>query len=898
MNMNQPLLNTGGDYVAMKEDGGHSSSSHEMQAVDSHSIKMGDVGGVESQHGLTSAEVAQRLAQYGPNALPEKIIPEYVKILKPLWGWPLYKPKPIPLMLWLAIVISLAVKDYVDFAVIMVLHLLNTAIAYIEERKAGDAVAALKKSLAPKAMVFRDRNWFAIPARDLVPGDLLKLKLGDIAPADCKMIAGGEAAIDQSGLTGESLPVTKVAGDTIYSGTTVKRGEVEAVVAATGASTEFGKAASLISSVEQQGQFQIVMNKIALGIVIVALVVNVIMISVSLARHQDAATVVQRALVLLVASIPIALPVVCTTVMAAGSRRLAEQNAVVTRLSAVEELSSMTILCSDKTGTLTLNQLQMDAPWLCESAYDMDADKLAFYSAMSTVAIDCDAIDTAVRGAAQKKGLLDKAMSWKQLEFLPFDPMNRRTTVVVQSPDGKVTARVIKGAPNFVLGVCRNKDKVKDLVDERVGDYASRGLRSLGVAVAFLPAGSEIPPPGASSDALWPIEFVGLISMFDPPRVDSAAVIEKANDLGVGVKMISGDHLKICLETGRRLGLGGQILGSEELHKHQPGASLNRLIYESDGFAEVFPEDKYNIVAALQSMGCNCGMTGDGVNDAPALKKANVGFAVKGATAAAQGAADVVLLSEGLSVIITAIVRSRKIFQRVKNYCIYRVNISLTLLFFFAIMILAFQVELPAIIIVLMALLNDFTIMTISADKVIPSNKPDGWNIPAMLFVSSVMGFVSTSLCILSYISFQNAWIVEQPTDSQMKSLIYAQISLMNQITVFVARTHKNLLSRRPGYALLSAVVTQMIVTFILAVTWPFGQGMDPAPVKHVILVVVFTIVAAGIHDIVKLVVYEILNRPGQREQKEEIQMRLRRAMTARETPKARQMRAGTVRRG
>eukprot|EP00762_Andalucia_godoyi_P006144 ANDGO_00355.mRNA.1 Plasma membrane ATPase 1 len=850
--------------------------------VDVHRNASPDLFDEANFTGLSSAQAQSLYARYGSNELPEKVDPVWAKLFRHLWGPALWKPKPIPLMMWLAIAVSGFIEDWVDFAVILALHLLNTIIAFYEEQKAGDAVAALKDSLAPRAMVCRDAKWDSVNARLLVPGDLIRLKIGEMCPADCQIIRGNQCQIDQSGLTGESRPVKKKVGDMAFGGTCIKAGEIDGIVRATGAQTEFGKTAALIAGVEQTGQFQRVINRIAMGLVAIALVINAIMVTVSLARKEPWGEVVQRSLVLIVASVPIALPMVCTTILAAGSRRLAEHNAVVTRLSAVEELASMTVLCSDKTGTLTLNELQMDDPWICPGNKASLQD-ITLFAAMSTVTVDPDPIDTAVRSAAMKAGYEHQLGSWKMLQFVPFDPSNRRTVAVLQaSDDGRIVC-VVKGAPGTVLYLCNNRAIVRESVEAKISEYAARGLRCLGVGISWLTSEQCSSVADGNIPSSWELQFIGLLSMFDPPRSDSAQVILKAKELGVSVKMISGDHHKICVETGRRLGLGTRILQSTRL-RDTAAPVLCELVKESDGFSEVFPEDKYNIVASLQASGINCGMTGDGVNDAAALKKANVGFAVKGATPAARSAADVVLLSDGLSVIITAILRSRKIFQRVKNYCIYRINISLTLLFFFAVMIIVFDESLPAIIIVLMALLNDFTIMTISTDKVIPSATPDGWKFFEMLSVSVAMAFVSTILSILSYLSFRDGWFVEAPQSSEIETLIYMQIAIMNQITVFTARTQCNIFSRRPGTALLVAVLAQMLLTTLISLFWPFGAGLSAVSVASAIFIWMFTIVSVLIHDGVKLLIYHAFREKAEQAKIEDIQRNARLAGSALET--------------
>lgn len=697
-------------------------------------------------NGLSSYEVNERRVQYGFNEIKDNA-KKWPEILwNQVYGEHWY-PNNIPGMMWVAIIVALAIQDWVDAGVVLMLHAFNSGLGFYETLKANDAVAALKDALAPSCNTKRDGEWVKIPARELVPGDLVILKIGDVVPADGILCEGGTMDLDQSGLTGESLPVKKVPGDICFSGTVVKRGEQDMVVTATGERTEIGKGVALIQSVDSKGQVEIIMNRITLFLVIFALVINVILIVISLAdtsvlmlcesgEQDDGALgdgcstskstrILSNLVVLVIATIPIATPVVVTATMAIGARRMAEQSAVVTRLSAIEELAGMTVLCSDKTGTLTKNVLTIDDPHLINAP---DRDYLIFKAALAAKAVDPDAIDKCVLEAVRDPTELKK---YEVTDFLPFDPVAKRTEATVKSPDGTVF-KTSKGAPQVMVDLTHNAEEVRPIVQAAMEAFAARGLRPVGVCET-------------NENGDW--VFLGLISLFDPPRDDTQDTIERALALGSSVKMVTGDHLLIAKETCRRLGMGDAILQCSALEKDRN--HLRELVETVDGFAEVFPEHKFDIVALYQENGHITGMTGDGVNDAPALRKANVGFAVEGATPAAQGAASVILLTPGLSVIITAIMRSRKIFQRLQNYLIYRVFLSVYLLTFFFIAIAWAHLNFPTVIIIVMCVVFDLATMSLAYDKVIPSPLPNKWDLKRICILASVLGLVGVVFGII-----------------------------------------------------------------------------------------------------------------------------------------------------
>ena len=571
-----------------------------------------------SPDGLTQAEAAKRLTQYGLNEIEEKKTNEVLKFLSYFWG-------PIPWMIEVAVILSAAARHWPDFGIILLLLVANAVVGFWEEHQAGNAIAALKAKLAIKARVKRDGKWIDPAARDLVPGDVIRVRLGDIVPADARLLEGDPIEVDQSALTGKSLPATRKPGEAVFSGSIVRQGEIGAMVYATGGKTYFGKTAELVQEAHTVSHFQRAVLKIGNYLIILAVVLVAVIIAVAIFRGDPILTTLQFALVLTVAAIPVAMPTVLSVTMAVGARLLAKKEAIVTRLSAIEELAGVDILCSDKTGTLTQNKLSLGDPF---SVNDIPVDQVILNAALASRADNKDTIDLAVLGGLKS----DQALKdFRIVHFQPFDPVHKRTEATVQGTDGK-TFKVAKGAPQVILELSSNAAEVKFAVDKAVNEFAARGFRALGVA-------------RAEGEGKW--QFLGVLPLFDPPRDDAKATIATARQMGVSIKMVTGDALAIAQETAKKLGMGPNILdasGFGDSKRHETAAQTAS-IETADGFAQVFPEHKFHIVDVLQQGGHIVGMTGDGVNDAPALKKADCGIAVSGATDAARAAAAIVLMT-------------------------------------------------------------------------------------------------------------------------------------------------------------------------------------------------------------------------------------------------------------
>jgi H+-transporting ATPase len=567
-------------------------------------------------------------------------------------------------------VLSGVFKHWPDFFIILVLLVANAVVGFTEERSAGKAIDALKAQLAVNARVQRDGKWTTPPARELVPGDVIRMRLGDIVPADARLLGGrpgrGGRVGAHRGVAARHPPARRRGVLRLD----LRQGEIGALVYATGTKTYFGKTAELVQDVESVSHFQRAVLKIGKFLILLALGMVAIIVVVSIIRGEPFLTTLQFVLVLTVAAIPVAMPTVLSVTMAVGARLLAKKKAIVSRLVAIEELAGVDVLCSDKTGTLTQNKLTLGDPFAVDQ---VPVDQVILSAALASRADDNDTIDLAVlAGLADKKAL----HGYKVVHFAPFDPVGKRTEATVKAR-GSAEFKVTKGAPQVILALSGNARHVKPAVDGG-GRIRKTRLSLLGVA-------------RAEGNGAW--QFLGVLPLFDPPRTDAKATIATAEQMGVKVKMVTGDAIAIAQETAKTLGMGTGILDAASLGdvKKKATAAEAKSIEQADGFAQVFPEHKFHIVDVLQQRGHIVAMTGDGVNDAPALKKADCGIAVSGATDAARAAASIVLMSPGLSVIIDAIKESRRIIQRMNSYAIYRISETLRVLVFVTAAILDLQ---------------------------------------------------------------------------------------------------------------------------------------------------------------------------------------------------------------
>ena len=780
-----------------------------------------------SAQGLTSAQARSRLQRYGPNEIAERHRNPVLEFLGYFWA-------PIPWMIEVALLLSLAARHWTDAVIIGVLLAMNGLVAYFEEHQAANAIAALKQRLASSARVLRDGAWVTVAVRELVPGDVVRVRLGDVVPADLRVLDDVTLEVDQSAMTGESLAVSRGQGESLYSGSVLVRGEADALVCATGASSYMGKTTALVETAGTVSHFQRAVLRIANYLIVIAVALVTLTVAVSLVRGNPVLQTLEFALVVTIASIPVALPAVLSVTMAIGARQLAHQQAVVSHLPAVEELGGIDLLCSDKTGTLTQNRLAVAARW---TAQGISEDDLLMVAALASRAEDNDLIDLAVLAAAGQQP------SVRVEEFIPFDPVSKRTEALVRDSDGP-TFRVSKGAPQVIAALCDGDGAVGE-VDAVVERFATHGHRSLGVA-------------RTDSDGVW--RLMGVLGLADPPRDDSAATITAAKELGIDVKMVTGDQVAIGREIARKVGLGEQILDAAILD----GAAdddVGARVEATDGFAQVFPEHKYRIVRLLQARGHIVGMTGDGVNDAPALKQADAGIAVAGATDAARAAADVVLMAPGLSVIVAAIGQAREIFARLTSYATYRIaeTIRVLLLITLAIVFMNFF-PVTAVMIVFLALLNDGAILSIAYDHVRGSPKPVKWDMRVVLTIATVLGVIGV---VATFVLFFLADKVFGLSHDFIRTMIYLKLSVAGQLTIFLTRTRGPFWSRpAPAPLMLGAVIGAQTIATLLAVN---GVLMTPLGWRWAGLVWAYAVVWFLVNDRVKLATYYWLDHHPRR---------------------------------
>ncbi len=789
-----------------------------------------------SAKGLPTEEAKKRLEKIGPNALPEKRKSMLIRFFSYFWG-------PIPWMIEIAAVLSFVVKHWTDFFVIFTLLLFNAGIGFWQELKASNALDALKAQLALKAKVLRDGKWIEIDAREIVPGDMVRIKIGDIIPADLELTEGDYVSVDQAALTGESLPVNKKPGDICYSGTIVKQGEMIGVVSATGADTYFGKTAGLVLNAGATSHFQKAVIHIGDYLIFLSLGLVSILFLVQLLRGDNVITLVQFALILTVASIPVAMPAVLSVTMAVGALALSKKKVIVSRLEAIEEAAGLDILCSDKTGTLTQNKLTLGSSVLFEAKDDQE---LILYASLSSEIDTNDAIDLTVVSGVKDKKLLS---SFSLKKYIPFDPVRKRTEAILTDANGR-EFNVTKGATQVIMDLCKMNDKDFERANEEIEKFATKGYKTLGVA---------------RKDTGGDWQFLGILTLFDPPREDSAATIAKAKENGITVKMVTGDNVAIARQISSQLNLGTNIQRVDAIFKDDsdikhPSRKIEQQIEAANGFAEVFPEHKYGIVKALQAGNHITGMTGDGVNDAPALKQADFGIAVSGATDAARAAADLILTMPGLSVIIDAVSEARKIFERMNSYAMYRIIETIRIMFFVVLAMLFFNFyPITSLLIILLAFFNDIPIMTIAYDNTFLNKSPVRWDMKKILSISTVLGLIGVietfGILIIAkeYLHLDLA---------QIQTFIFLKLAVAGHLTLFVTRTKKAFYKKPfPAPSLLwSAVATKVLAT--LFVVYPLGM-ITPISWANVALVWGYCILWIFIEDLAKIAMYRKLEHVG-----------------------------------
>jgi H+-transporting ATPase len=785
-------------------------------------------------NGLSATEAERRLKQFGANEIPEKKTNPIIKFLRYFWG-------PIPWMIEIAVVLSAIIGHWEDFAIILALLIVNATVGFGQEHQAGSAVEALKRRLALKARVLRDGRWGEVPAIELVPGDVVRVRLGDIVPADIKLIDGEYLLVDESALTGESLPVEKHVSDVSYSSSIIRQGEMNAFVVATGMNSYFGKTTKLVEEAKTRSHFQKAVIRIGDYLIALAAALVSIIFIVAILRHASLLDTLQYALVLTVASIPVALPAVLTVTMAVGAVDLARKEAIVSKLVSIEEIAGVDVLCADKTGTITENKLSVAEVRPMKAFTNEDVLLFGFLASREE---DQDPIDNTVIAEAKTLKLTEKAQSYTLVAFKPFDPVAKRTEATLEDHE-KTQFKVAKGAPQAILSLVADRDLISKDVDESVNAFAEKGYRSLGVAKT-------------DTGSSW--QYVGLISIYDPPRKDSAKTLKTAQSMGVNVKMITGDHIAIAKEVASEVHLGTNIIPASTLVSNTSERDAQKLVEEADGFAEVFPEHKYHIVELLQESGHIVGMTGDGVNDAPALKKADAGVAVAGATDAARSAAHIVLTKPGLSVIVDAISESRKIFQRMNNYAIYRIAETMRVVIFLTLAIVIFNFyPLTAIMIVIIAMLNDLPIMMIAYDNAKIRDKPVRWRMRHVLTLAIVLGLLGVvSSFLLFFISIE----ILRLNTLTIETLMFLKMTVAGHMTIYLARTDEKHFWSRPLPSIRlfgTSELTQLGGTFVAV----YGVFMSPLGWVLGVFIWAYALAFFFINDFVKISIYKLVHRGG-----------------------------------
>ncbi len=798
----------------------------------------------KKEKGLSSVEVKKLQERYGSNEIKEEFQSDVIRFLKKFID-------PIPLMIEVALILSIIAGKWEDFIIISVLLGVNVLVDFLQEQKANKALDALKSTLSPTAMVLRDSMFSTINASELVPGDIVKLSIGDVAPADVVLVEDTYAHVDQSTITGESLPVEKKKGDVVYASSVIQKGAFLARVTATGHDSSIGKDAALVAQAEreEESHFQKAILGIGRFLVVLSSVLIVIVFVSLIMRGDPLIESVRFVLVLAVASIPVALPAVLSVTMAIGAASLAKRNAIVSNFKSIEELAGVDQLCVDKTGTLTKNEIVVSLPKVYGNFTISD---LFVYGLLAADTERKSTIEEAIHSYAQENNLMGQLTAYSVDTFVPFDPVRKMTKATVHTDTGAIT--IIMGAPQVIIQNI-GKNSISDSLSRDVEDFASNGFRTLLVAIK-------------TKDVFLP---VGIIPLIDPPRGDSKSTISEIKKRGVVVKMLTGDNAAIAVFIARLLNIGTRIVDSSVLHRVQQTKTKDDdldVITKTNVFAEVIPEDKYYIVNALQKQGHIVAMTGDGVNDAPALKKADIGIAVSGASPAARSAADIVLLGKGLSIIKDAIDSARMIFARMQSYATFRIAETIRIVFFITFSVLIFDYSpLSAVMVILLALLNDIPVMSIAYDNAPVSEKPTRWHLRETLFISTVLGVTGL---VSSFALFY--WLnVSGYAVATIQTLLFLKLDVSGHSTLYLTRTGRKHFWERPFPSLkffIPAFSSRIIGTLIAV----YGILMEAISWQAVVYIWIYSTIWFLFNDQIKVVSYKLLDKFKEFETKKEKQ--------------------------
>ncbi len=754
-----------------------------------------------SLSGISEAEAARRISKYGNNEIKERKKSNILKFISKFYG-------PIPMILWLIIIITYLIGNLQDMYVISALLVFNAIVSFAEEYKADRSIELLKSRLSINSKVLRSSEWKLIPSRMLVRGDIIRVRAGDIVPADSKVISGSEIEADQSVVTGESLPSIKKIGDVIYSGTIIRKGEATCLVYATGYSSLYGKTAKLVQYAKSKSHLQSEIFGVVKYLIGIDIAVIIALFLYGIASiHMPLGNLVVFLLVVFVASVPVALPAAFTVSFALGTEKLAKKFVLVTKLSAIEEIAIMDLLCMDKTGTITENNITVKDIL----GTGCKANDVIRYAAEASRHEDNDPIDNAILDHAKSMHIGLGA----QVRFTPFDPSIKRTEAVIMQ--GKSTYKVAKGAPAVIFGICHPSSEELRKLNTSVSRFSKNGYRTLAVAAT-------------NQKGKW--EVKGIIALYDRPRKDSASLISDLLSLGISIKMITGDNVPVATEIAKEVGIGSKIVDMGKINLVNGKEGIKEAI-AADGFAGVYPEDKYNLVKALQDNGYVVGMTGDGVNDAPALKQAEVGIAVENATDVAKNSATMVLTQSGIRVIVDAVKESRMIFQRMLTYTTVKVARVMQILSFIFIIFIAYGfIPITALLLIMLIFTNDIVNLAIATDNAHYSINPDLWNIRGIFKSAAVFAM---PLVVEAVLLVPVGLGIFHATVPELETAGFLMLNVSEQFTVFSAREKSWFFKSAPSLPLIVSSTASVIVALTISYLGILTHAVNPGLIAFIL---------------------------------------------------------------